>query len=87
MAKTVYYRQCRYEQKHPDKKRGKRWDVAWIPEKFAKIGRTIYFGEKRKDVPKEELYVVILVGDNRRSAEWLHGKQNADKKQRKASDI
>lgn len=82
----VFYRQCRYEQRYEDNN-GKKWDVAWLPEARARVGNTIYFGKKRDNVERHEYYVVVEVGDTRRSAEWLNAKHNADKKQREASDI
>jgi len=90
MAKNrseTFYRQCRYEQAFPLEGEGTKIGVSWIPESLAKMGRHIYFGEKLDDVPRELLYKVTMVGDNRRDGSWLRKKQNADKKQRQASDI
>ena len=85
--KEAMYRQCRYEQLVASASGGKKYDVAWIPEGLAKVGKVIYFGEKRPEVPRDELWVITEVGDNRRNASWLHEKRNADKKQREASDV
>jgi hypothetical protein len=87
MGKKVYYRQCGYEQARPAPDRGRRFDVAWLPEQLAKVGQIVYFGPKSDSVPPEALYRVTWVGDNRRSAEWLTAKRNADKHQRDASDV
>lgn len=87
MSKKIFYRQCRFEQAYPANGKGKRYDVSWLPEAQAKVGNTIYFGERREDVDSEDLYTVTMVGDNRRSAEWLHEKRSDDKKQREASDV
>lgn len=86
MSKRIFYRQCGYEQEFPLEGEGTKFDVYWIPENLAKVGQIVYFGEKRKPA-REELYCIKWVGDNRRSAEWLHDKQQADRNQRKASDI
>lgn len=86
-SSQIFYRQCRYEQKYENENGGKKWDVAWLPEGRARVGNTIYFGKRRDNVERHEYYVVTEVGDTRRSAEWLHMKQNADKKQREASDV
>lgn len=87
MSKTVYYRQCGYTQVRPLEGRGRKVNVAWLPEQLAKVGQVIYLGAKREAVPPDELYRVTWVGDNRRSAEWLVTKQNDDKHQREASDV
>ena len=87
MAKKVYYRQCGYEQARPPEGGGKKFDVSWFPEKLAKVGQIVYFGEKRDDVPPEELYTITWVGDNRRDAEWMNFKRNADSHQRETSDV
>lgn len=87
MAKETYYRQCGYQQAHPNEEGGRKFDVAWLPEKLAKVGQIIYFGDKRDGVPREDLYQVTWVGDNRRDISWLREKQNADKHQREKSDV
>lgn len=87
MAKETYYRQCGYEQAFPPEGQGRKFDVAWIPEKLAKVGQVIYFGDKREDIAREELYRVTWAGDNRRDLSWLREKQNADKHQREKSDV
>jgi hypothetical protein len=84
-SSRVFYKQCRYERVLPEG--GTKFDVAWLPEKLCKVGGTIYFGKKRKDVAPDELWTVTSVGDNRRSAEWLNFKHSADSHQREASDI
>lgn len=83
-ASEKFYRQCQYERPLPCG--GKKFDVAWLPEKLAKVGKTIYFGEKRDDVAPDEFWTVVSVGDNRRSGEFLTFKHNADAHQREHSD-
>ena len=83
----TWYRQCRYEQVYPNEQGGRSWDVSWIPESLAKVGQVIYFGEKRDEVAKEDLYRVILVGDNRRSHAEASKREQDHKHQRKASDV
>ena len=86
MSKKVFYRQCRYESLD-----GKHWDVSWLPEDLAKVGKLIYFGEKRDpSVPfleDSETFRVVMVGDRRRdqAAAQVHARDH--KNQRKASDI
>lgn len=80
-----FYRQCRYERLLPSG--GTRFNVAWLPEKLSKVGKQIYFGEKRDDVQPDELWTVVSAGDNRRSAEFLNWKHAADAHQRDASDV
>jgi hypothetical protein len=87
MSKPIYYRQCGYEQARPPEGCGRKFNVAWLPEQLARVGQVIYLGAKRKTVAPDELYRVTWVGDNRRSAEWLTTKRNADKRQREASDV
>ena len=86
MGRKIYYRQCGYEQARPPEGHGRRFDVAWLPEQLARVGRVVHFGAKREVAP-DELYRVTWVGDNRRSAEWLTDKRNADQHQREASDV
>jgi hypothetical protein len=86
MSSEIYYRQCGFKQVFPPGA-GARFDVAWLPEKLAKVGEIFYLGKKREDVPPEEKWVVTWAGDNRRSLSELVDKQNADKHQREKSDV
>ena len=86
MGKEIYYRQCGYEQACPPEGRGRKFDVAYLPEKLAKVGQVFYLGKKRKDVRPEEKWQVTWVSDVRRTAEWINFKRNADQQQRKTSD-
>ena len=79
--KEEWYRQCKFE---VPTETGKKLDVAWIPEKFAKVGKKIYIGEKRPN--PEEIWVVTHVFD-RKSESWLVERQMDYKHQRKMSDI
>ena len=45
--KDPWYRQCCYET-DPDESGKQKRGVSWIPEKFAKVGQVIYFGEKKR---------------------------------------
>lgn len=86
MAKR-FYQQCGYEQAHLNEGGGRKFDVAWLPEKLAKVGKVIYFGKKREVATQEELYRITWVGERRRDLSWLREKQNADKHQREKSDV
>jgi hypothetical protein len=79
--KDPWYRQCTYEMPTEE---GKKVDVSWIPEKFAKVGKKIYFG-KRIDSP-EELWTVVSVG-GRQKESYLVERMMDYKHQRKMSDI
>ncbi len=83
MAKKEWYRQCRYER---PTERGKKFDVAWIPEKFGKVGKKIYFG-KKLPAPPDEVWTVTEVGDTRRTGKEITDFQNASKHQREVSDV
>lgn len=79
--KEVWYVQCRFETKTSE---GTKVDTAWIPEKFAKVGKKIYLGKKRPN--PEELWRVTHTFD-RKPASWLFKHEMDFKHQRKASDI
>lgn len=87
MAKEAFYQQCGYQQAHLNEGGSRKFDVAWLPEKLAKVGRIFYLGKKRDDVPQEDLYQITWVGENKRDLSWLREKQNADKHQREKSDV
>lgn len=59
--------------------------TAWIPEKFAEVGRVIYFGKKTKD--PDELWTVVSVPKSRKSEKYLIAHERDYKTQRQASDI
>ena len=80
MSKDVWYRQCELTLKTNT---GKKVDIAWIPENLAKIGKTVYFGEKDSI---NELWTVEYVG-GRKNGKWLIEHQMDYKHQRKMSDI
>lgn len=87
MAKKAFYQQCGYEQAHLNEGGGRKFDVAWLPEKLAKVGQVFYLGKKRDDVQREEVWRITWVGENKRDLSWLRDKQGADKHQREASDV
>jgi len=76
-----WYRQCRFETKTAS---GTKVDTAWIPEKFAQVGKRIYIGEKRPN--PEEIWVVTAVFA-RQPESWVVQHQMDHKHQRKMSDI
>lgn len=80
--KDPWYKQCTYET--PTGEGSKKVDVAWIPEKLAKVGKKIYFG-KRTDAPTE-LWTVTSVGGRQRES-FLVEHMMDYKHQRKVSDI
>lgn len=57
MAKDELYAQC--EMLHDLGNGSVRVEVAWIPERFAKAGKNLYFGPKGQDGPP--LYTVHSV--------------------------
>lgn len=82
--KETYYRQCTYESPLPDG-RGVTQSVSWLPEKYAVLGKSIYFGKKTKTPNK--IWTVTSVGDIRQSEEYLKKHERDYKTQRQASDI
>jgi len=85
-SSQIFYRQCRYESAFPEGGTTQ-WDESWIPEKLAKVGKLIYFSERKFGVPPEKKFRIISVGDRRRSAEWLHKNENASRHHRDVSDV
>lgn len=81
MSKQQWYRQCKFE---APTELGKKVETAWIPEKFAKVGKRIYIGEKRPN--PEPIWTVTHVYA-RRTAEWVNAHAMDHKNQRKVSDI
>ena len=79
--KDPWYRQCRFETIGDGPKK---FDVAWIPEKFAKVGKKIYLGEKREN--PEPIWEVKEVYA-RRPESWVVEHQMDHKHQRKMSDV
>lgn len=77
--KEVWYRQCSYEKENNDG--SKTVGIAWLPEKFATVGRPIYFKNP------EKIYQVTSVGDKRMEEKVLIERERDWKNQRKASDI
>ncbi len=82
-SKDPWYRQCTYE-KPANAGMGKMIGVSWLPEKLAKIGKKIYFGERTdKSI---ELWTIIFVGGRKRES-FLVAHMMAYKNQRKVSDV
>ncbi len=79
--KEQWYKQCRFETRTDE---GRKVDTAWIPEKFAKVGKKIYIGEKRPN--PEEIWKVTHVF-SRKPESWVVKHQMDHKHQRKMSDI
>lgn len=69
--KVEYYKQCRMER---ETARGVSVDVAWIPEKFAKVGKLVYLVDKPDDV-----YTVTAVG-SRQDESYLKAKEKINRK-------
>jgi hypothetical protein len=78
--KDPWYRQCKFKTVEPPIK----IDTAWIPEKFAKVGKKVYFGDKRPD--PEPIWVVIEVYA-RKPESYVVARQMDYKHQRKVSDV
>ena len=84
--KDPWYRQCAYETPLPGgaKKQG----MSWIPEEFAKVGKTIYFGEKTVNVHTDKdkpLWTVTEVHERQRESflvahrlDWKHQREMSD---------
>ena len=80
--KDPWYRQCRFETRTDSG--GLKIDTAWIPEKFAKVGKKIYLGEKRPD--PTPIWTVTHVFSRRRES-YVVARRMDYKHQRKVSDI
>lgn len=84
--KDKWYRQCGLRRPHPDPDtEGDQVDVAYIPDRVAKVGQHVRVGDEKP--LDDDPWLVEWVSPTRRSWRWLMEKRNADKKQRKASDI
>lgn len=73
----TYYRQCAMKREGVQQ-------VAWIPEKFAEVGRVLILGKRTPDAPRWE---VTVVGDLRLGESYLLAHERDYKTQREASDI
>lgn len=80
--KKAYYIQCTYESETDE---GKMIGHAFLPEKYAEIGRVIYFGKKTST--PDRLWTVVSVGDIKHDSEYVHAHERDYKTQRLASDI
>jgi hypothetical protein len=77
--KEVWYRQCRMEREHD---LGTSWDIAWIPETLAKVGKLVYLTES-----PDLIYTITSVGTSRRSQAEAHDKVKAQRNYFKTTDI
>ncbi len=80
--KDTWYKQCRFETRTDSG--GLKIDTAWIPEKFAKVGKKIYLGDKRAD--PQPIWTVTHVFA-RKPDSYVVSRQMDYKHQRKVSDI
>lgn len=78
----IYYRQCTFVKEAEGSTTSQ---VAWIPEKYAVLGKSLYFGKKTNN--PQELWVVSSVGDVRLSEKYILEHERDYKTQRTASDI
>lgn len=76
MAET-YYRQCEMRSQQTVQ-------TAWIPEKFAEVGRVLILGKRTPDAPR---WTVTVAGDMRLPGSYLTEHERDYKTQRQASDI
>ena len=80
--KQTWYRQCTFT---AETEGGTRQHTAWIPESFAVLGKSVYFGKKTNN--PEPHWKVISVGDMRKSGDYIGAHERDYLKQRAASDI
>lgn len=76
MSET-YYKQC-------EMRSGDVVQIAWIPERFAEVGRQIILGKRTPDAPR---WTVTVVADMRLAGSYLAEHERDYKTQRQASDI
>ena len=78
----TFFKQCHFSTKTEN---GTKEHVAWIPERLARVGGVVYFGNK-SDNP-DTLWEVISVGDTKKDGKYLSDHERDYKTQRQASDI
>jgi hypothetical protein len=78
--KDSWYRQCKFETVEEPKK----VDVAWVPEKFAAVGKKVYFGDKR---PNPEPIWIVAEVYGRKPESWVVEHHMDHRHQRKMSDV
>ena len=83
MTKKVYYHQCKMRKSTGTN--SSIWDVAWIPEKFAKIGKHIRI--KQENGTWDYDWEVMKVGDTKKEESRLIAGERDYKNQRKMSDV
>ncbi len=79
--KTTYYKQCRMCRPTPTG--GEMFHIAYIPEKYAVVGKCIKF--KRDDDTWSEDFIVDYAADSRRAEQELPDSHNAIKAHRRAT--
>jgi hypothetical protein len=80
--KLSWFKQCTFISPTEE---GHTVQTAWVPEKFAKVGRKVYFGKKTKT--PERIWEVTVAGDKRISSDYLAEHERDYLTQREASDI
>lgn len=78
MAET-YYKQCTLTNQA-----NMQTQIAWIPEKFAELGRRLILGKREPGAPQ---WQVMMVSDMRLEGSYLADHERDYKTQRQASDI
>jgi hypothetical protein len=81
MSKKTWYIQCHFESPTEN---GKKVGIAWLPAKFAQIGRVIYFG-KKTNTP-DRLWTIVAASGYI-SEDYLRERERDYLTQRQASDI
>jgi len=79
---TTWFKQCTFAS--PAEK-GKTVQVAWVPEKFAVVGKQVYFGKKTQT--PERIWTVTKASARRVSNKYLTEHERDYLTQREASDI
>lgn len=74
---SVYYKQCTMCI-------DRTYQIAWIPEKFAEVGRRIILGKREPEAP---VWTVTHVSDMRIEGSYILAHERDYKTQREASDI
>ena len=81
-SKVIFYKQCRFASPTEN---GVMGHIAWVPEKFAELGRVVYFGKKRSN--PDRYWKVTQVSNHRVPEDYLIRHERDWKTQRQASDI
>lgn len=81
MSQETHYKHCTMRRPASN---GTLVEIAWIPEKFAEVGRKIILGKKTPGAP---IWEVSQVSDLRLPESYLLDHERDYKTQRQASDI